>query len=356
MLSSRTLVGSSQGAKRAATRILKTANISSIGYRSTFVVVQHIQLAPISQRHFSSSSSPKIKEFFEQKTTDKVRKTPAAWSHPAYTEEQMNAVIVAHREAETVSDKIALLAVKFMRWGLDTATGYRHEKAMALNEKDPEAARRKYAMTEEKYMIRNVFLESIAGVPGMVAGMIRHLHSMRRMKRDNGWIETLLEESYNERMHLLVFLKMAQPGWFMRFMVLAAQGVWCNAMFFAYLISPRIVHRLVGYLEEEAVYTYTRQIKDLDAGLLPKWEKLEAPEIAVDYWKMPEGHRTMRDLLLYIRADESKHREVNHTFGNLDQKQDPNPFVSEYKDPEKPHPTKGLDHPKPTGWERHEII
>jgi len=38
------------------------------------------------------------------------------------------------------------------------------------------------------------------GVPGMVAGMLRHLHSMRRMKRDNGWMETLLEESYNERM------------------------------------------------------------------------------------------------------------------------------------------------------------
>jgi ubiquinol oxidase len=41
----------------------------------------------------------------------------------------------------------------------------------------------------------------------MVAGMLRHLHSMRRMKRDHGWIETLLEESYNERMHLLIFLK-----------------------------------------------------------------------------------------------------------------------------------------------------
>lgn len=37
-------------------------------------------------------------------------------------------------------------------------------------------------------------------------------------------IESLLEESYNERMHLLVFLKMQRPGAFMRFMVLAAQG------------------------------------------------------------------------------------------------------------------------------------
>lgn len=73
----------------------------------------------------------------------------------------------------------------------------------------------------------------------------------------------------------------------------------CNALFFSYLISPRTVHRFVGYLEEEAVITYTRQIKDLEEGRLPKWQTLEIPEIAVDYWKMPEGHRTMRDLLLY---------------------------------------------------------
>jgi hypothetical protein len=104
-----------------------------------------------------------------------------------YNEEQMNAVTVAHREATTTSDKLALVAVTVLRSGLDFATGYRHERAVDLNAKDPEAARKKYAMTEEKYMIRNVFLESVAGVPGMVAGMIRHLNSMRRMKRDNGW-------------------------------------------------------------------------------------------------------------------------------------------------------------------------
>jgi ubiquinol oxidase len=175
-------------------------------------------------------------------------------------------------------------------------------------------------------------------------------------------------------MHLLTFLKMSKPGFFMRFFVLGAQGVMCNALFFAYLLSPRFVHRFVGYLEEEAVITYTRQIKDLDEGRLPKWEKLQAPEIAVEYWDMPEGKRSMRDLLLYseypvshsfsktgtnryaVRADESKHREVNHTFGNLNQKEDPNPYASEYKDLDKPHPTKGLLHQKPTGWERNEVI
>ena len=50
------------------------------------------------------------------------------------------------------------------------------------------------------FVFRNVFLETVAGVPGMVAGMMRHLRSMRKMKRDMGWMETLLEESYNERM------------------------------------------------------------------------------------------------------------------------------------------------------------
>lgn len=192
----------------------------------------------------------------------------------------------------------------------------------------------------------------------MVAGMLRHLHSMRRMKRDNGWIETLLEESYNERMHLLIFLKMGQPGPFMRLMVLGAQGVFFNALFIAYLLSPRTVHRFVGYLEEEAVLTYTREIADLDAGRLPKWEGMQVPDIAVDYYRMPAGRRSMRDLLMHIRADEAKHREVNHTLGNLKQDTDPNPFVSEYKEgvPEVQRPGKDLRYLKGTGWEREEVI
>jgi ubiquinol oxidase len=187
MISARVATRGSVASKRAAAQILKTYTRNA-GLRPTFVIAQHAQLASHAQRTFSTSrNNSKINEFFEQKETEKVRRTPAAWEHPAYTVEQMNAVVVAHREARTWAEKFALYAVKFMRFGLDTATGYRHERAVALNAKDPEAARRKFGMTEEKYMIRNVFLESIAGVPGMVAGMIRHLHSMRRMKRDNGW-------------------------------------------------------------------------------------------------------------------------------------------------------------------------
>lgn len=111
-----------------------------------------------------------------------------------------------------------------------------------------------------------------------------------------------------------------------------------------------------SYLEEEAVLTYTRCISEIDAGKLPKWQDLEAPVIAQKYWNMPEGNRKIRDMLLYIRADEAKHREVNHTLGNLEQKIDPNPFVSEYDNPSRPHPSKGIENIKPTGWDRKEVL
>jgi len=270
----------------------------------------------------------------------------------------MKAIQYEHRQAKTFSDRVALSMVRLLRWGTDLATGYHHdvEEPKKAGDANAVAETKPYRMSERKWLIRFIFLESVAGVPGMVAGMVRHLNSIRRLKRDNGWITTLLEEAYNERMHLLTFLKLAEPGWFMRFMCLGAQGVFFNSLFVSYLISPRTVHRFVGILEEEAVLTYSLAIKDLEAGKLPKWEKLQAPDIAVEYWNMPEGKRSMRDLLLYIRADEAKHREVNHTLANLDQNKDPNPFVSTYVDPSKPHPGKGIEHTKGIGWEREEVL
>lgn len=75
-----------------------------------------------------------------------------------------------------------------------------------------------------------------AGVPGMVGGMLRHMRSLRSMRRDNGWIHTLLEEAENERMHLLTFLQLRQPGLLFRGMVLLSQ-VWA---------PPRVLS-LLGY-------------------------------------------------------------------------------------------------------------
>lgn len=92
----------------------------------------------------------------------------------------MQRVQIAHREATNWSDWVALGSVRLFRWGMDFATGYKHPKP---GERLPA----KFTMTEQKWLSRFVFLESIAGVPGMVGGMLRHMRSLRRMKRDNGW-------------------------------------------------------------------------------------------------------------------------------------------------------------------------
>jgi len=58
-------------------------------------------------------------------------------------------------------------------------------------------------LSDKEWLRRIILLESIAGVPGMVGGTLRHLRSLRLLRRDGGWIHTLLEEAENERMHLL---------------------------------------------------------------------------------------------------------------------------------------------------------
>jgi Alternative oxidase len=50
-------------------------------------------------------------------------------------------------------------------------------------------------------------------------------------------------QAENERMHLLTFMQLKQPGWFFRTVVLGTQGIFCNLFFFAYLISPSYCHR-----------------------------------------------------------------------------------------------------------------
>ncbi|KAG2502830.1 hypothetical protein JM18_009699, partial [Phytophthora kernoviae] len=145
--------------------------------------------------------------------------------------------------------------------------------------------------------------------------MLRHLRSLRLLKRDYGWIHTLLEEAENERMHLLIFMNIKQPGYFFRALVVGAQGVFFNGFFLTYLVSPKTCHRFVGYLEEEAVKTYTCLLKDIDDGHLDAWKEQKAPLIAQTYYKLPED-ASVYDMIKCVRADECNHRDVNHAFAN----------------------------------------
>ncbi|EEY56371.1 alternative oxidase, mitochondrial precursor [Phytophthora infestans T30-4] len=234
------------------------------------------------------------------------------WENPIVCDlDKISTMELTHHPITKMHERVAHLAVKVLRTGFDVVSGYRGPGG---------------GMTEKDWLNRCLFLESVAGVPGMVGGMLRHLRSLRKFKRDYGWIHTLLEEAENERMHLLIFMNIKQPGYFFRTLVLGAQGVFFNAFFLTYLVSPKTCHRFVGYLEEEAVKTYTCLLKDIEDGHLDAWKEKKAPLIAQTYYKLPED-ASLYDMVKCVRADECNHRDVNHEFANLDQKTGVSPFV-----------------------------
>ena len=163
-----------------------------------------------------------------------------------------------------------------------------------------------------RYGHRAIVLETVAAVPGMVAGSLQHLRALRRMKGDHGWIRKLLDEAENERMHLMTFIQLAKPTQPERLLILLAQGIFYNFFFLLYLISARTAHRFVGYLEEEAVYSYTEYLAGVDNG---SFANPPAPAIAIDYWKLAPDAR-LRDVIIEVRADEAHHRDVNHKFAD----------------------------------------
>ncbi|XP_076912897.1 ubiquinol oxidase 2, mitochondrial-like [Bidens hawaiensis] len=161
---------------------------------------------------------------------------------------------------------------------------------------------------QRRYGCRAMMLETVAAVPGMVGGMLLHCKSLRRFEHSGGWIKALLEEAENERMHLMTFMEVAKPKWYERALVFTVQGIFFNAYFLAYLASPKLAHRITGYLEEEAIHSYTEFLKELDKGNI---ENVKAPAIAIDYWRLP-ADSTLRDVVMVVRADEAHHRDVNH--------------------------------------------
>ena len=121
----------------------------------------------------------------------------------------------------------------------------------------------------KRYGHRAVVLETIAGVPGMVAGMLIHLKSLRRHKRGYGpQIRELLAEAENERMHLMFFIEIAKPNWFERLLIVTAQFVFWHFYLVFYIIAPNTAHKMIAYFEEEAVRSYTEYIELIDNGTI----------------------------------------------------------------------------------------
>eukprot|EP01006_Ploeotia_vitrea_P060710 TRINITY_DN76415_c0_g1_i1.p1 TRINITY_DN76415_c0_g1~~TRINITY_DN76415_c0_g1_i1.p1 ORF type:complete len:348 (-),score=33.24 TRINITY_DN76415_c0_g1_i1:451-1425(-) len=187
-----------------------------------------------------------------------------------------------HFEPVTKADRAALRFVKFLRRWSD-----RYFK--------------------DRLIQRACMLETIAAVPGLVAGFHHHLASLRRLKHCQ-WIKTVMDEAENERMHLMTFMHIIRPNLFQRILITSGQAAFLAAYCLSYAISPRFCHRAVGYLEEEAVHTYSQMLQFVDNG---KIKNVAAPPIAKRYWNMPPA-ATLRDVILVIRADEADHKLVNH--------------------------------------------
>ncbi len=195
--------------------------------------------------------------------------------------------VQTHHVPQDIHDRIAFRFVKFLRFFAD----------------------RFFA---KRYGHRAVVLETVAAVPGMVGGLLQHLKAIRHIRDDQGWIKELIDEADNERMHLMTFIHIAQPSRFERLLIMVVQAIFYNFYFFLYLFAPRTAHRVVGYLEEEAVVSYTQYLAEIDAGRV---ENVPAPQIARDYWNLPADAR-LREVVVVIRADEAHHRDTNHGFAN----------------------------------------
>lgn len=163
----------------------------------------------------------------------------------------------------------------------------------------------------KRYGHRAVVLETVAAVPGMVGGLLQHLKSLRRIE-DNGWVKQLLDEAENERIHLMTFVEIANPSMFERMVICLTQAIFYNLYFFIYLFSAKTAHRIVGYFEEEAYYSYSEYLRGIDQGL---YENVPAPAIAIKYWNLPSDAR-LREVVLAVRQDEADHRDVNHRFAD----------------------------------------
>ncbi|MDA0111479.1 alternative oxidase [Vibrio sp. La 4.2.2] len=198
-----------------------------------------------------------------------------------------------HKKAERVSEKVALSVTKLLKYVLNLFYGKKYDK-------------------------RAVILETIAAVPGMVAGMFNHLKALRRMRDDEGWIRELLDEAENERMHLMIFLDIAKPSWLERLIVLLGQGVFIVVYSIIYLLSSKVAHRVVGYFEEEACKSYTEYLEKIDEGYI---ENIPAPKIAIDYYQLADD-ALLRDVVLRIRQDEAGHRDRNHGFADAYERKD----------------------------------
>lgn len=147
-----------------------------------------------------------------------------------YTDDELD-IKLTHVPPVTFIDKLAHFGVRVIRVCFDTVSLWNFGE-----------------ITQKKVFRRVIFLETVAAIPGFVAAMVRHFKSLRTFSRDGGMMQMFLDEANNERMHLLTFVRMKNPSYLARALVLVSQTVVGAGFFIVYNISPDLCHRFVGYV------------------------------------------------------------------------------------------------------------
>jgi hypothetical protein len=145
-------------------------------------------------RHFGSIK-PTLKSYLPQHMRV-IERASVRPSHFIYNPQTLRDLKQVHKVPETRKDWLALKVAKSIPWLIYKITSFNSG--------------------ENKWINRSILLETLGTVPGLVAGIGRHLRSLRLLEKDKGRIHNLLEEAENERLHLFTFLHFKKPGFLFR--------------------------------------------------------------------------------------------------------------------------------------------
>ena len=99
---------------------------------------------------------PATKSLLEKLPKHKMVMNPKSYrmAHPVYSQSTVDNISATHKAPEGISHRLALGMIRATRAGFDLVSGY-----------DPDR------LDERGWLNRMIFLETVAGVPGMIGGM-----------------------------------------------------------------------------------------------------------------------------------------------------------------------------------------
>ena len=78
-----------------------------------------------------------------------------------------------------------------------------------------------------------------------------------------------------------------------------------------YLMSPKYLHRWVGYYNQQVVEIYDQLLEIVENEKMQHWKHAIASKKYIDYYGLNES-ATIKDVIICIRFDHITHSHYNH--------------------------------------------